>query len=323
MFIKQLDITEFRGVKRCEKPLELSKFTVLVGRNNAGKSATLEALYLLVASNGYQSGAYNVNPLAILWDLHGGPSFLVYGYSGTAKVEYIINESKIRTESDGKNIKLLRDNQIIRFADLSEKLNFKFTPKNTDSAIFLVPSDTSLLKKLVDSIFRGENWNLVMKSGAHLEVIKLVNKCVDDRYTEVYKAELRKEVAGNIFYIKIEDVGEGLKKAIPVMLWLEAVQPSVVLWDDFEASAHPSLIKQLITWLSKKGWQVVISTHSIDVLSQLLEVKPENAKVIQLQKTWDDVLHHRSLTMDQLEDIIDLAQQDPRLITETVEGKKR
>ncbi|MHC1575632.1 MAG: AAA family ATPase [Candidatus Methanogasteraceae archaeon] len=45
-FISEIDVEEFRGIKRCKKPIKLSKFNVLIGKNNSGKSSLLEALYL-------------------------------------------------------------------------------------------------------------------------------------------------------------------------------------------------------------------------------------------------------------------------------------
>jgi predicted ATP-dependent endonuclease of OLD family len=39
-----MDIKEFRGIECCKTPLSLSNFTVLVGRNNSGKSSILESL---------------------------------------------------------------------------------------------------------------------------------------------------------------------------------------------------------------------------------------------------------------------------------------
>lgn len=41
MFVRSLDITEFRGIKNCEKPRIFSNFTILIGKNNAGKSSVL------------------------------------------------------------------------------------------------------------------------------------------------------------------------------------------------------------------------------------------------------------------------------------------
>ncbi|MDF2956652.1 MAG: hypothetical protein OD814_000274 [Candidatus Alkanophagales archaeon MCA70_species_1] len=46
MFVSQVNIREFRGIRSCKKPLEFSKFTVLVGRNNSGNPFFLEKLSL-------------------------------------------------------------------------------------------------------------------------------------------------------------------------------------------------------------------------------------------------------------------------------------
>jgi hypothetical protein len=57
-----------------------------------------------------------------------------------------------------------------------------------------------------------------------------------------------------------------------------------------------------------------MSTHSIDVLTSLLEVRPKDAKVIQLKKTNDDILLHEDLTIEQLEDVIETSQDPRRLV---------
>lgn len=50
--IDKLDISEFRGIKKCEEELEFSKFTILIGQNNSGKTAILEAIYLMQEKTG-------------------------------------------------------------------------------------------------------------------------------------------------------------------------------------------------------------------------------------------------------------------------------
>ena len=132
--------------------------------------------------------------------------------------------------------------------------------------------------------------------------------------------KIRKELPNeNFFYIHVDDLGEGVKKAIRVMLLVEALKPKIILWDDFEISAHPSLIESLMKWLAKGDWQVVLTTHSIDVLYELLNLKgkvnPDDITVLQLAKTKDDVLIYEKLTIDDLEDLL-LANQDPRRVAE-------
>ena len=102
---------------------------------------------------------------------------------------------------------------------------------------------------------------------------------------------------------------------LSVLLWLETSSPELVLWDDFEASVHPSLLKRVLEWLIKKDWQVVIATHSIDVLLKLLDIEFESndCSLLLLQKTPDDVLLQNRLTLEELEDVVS-SNQDPRLL---------
>lgn len=116
----------------------------------------------------------------------------------------------------------------------------------------------------------------------------------------------KKEVNGKPFYVKVRDLGDGVKKILSVLLWLDASSPELVLWDDFEASVHPTLIKLVLEWLVKKDWQVVIATHSIDTLLKLLEIDTKNkdSSIILLQKTPEDLLLHKRHTFEELEDFI-------------------
>ena len=61
VIVKELDFSEFRGIRRLAKPLELGSFNVLVGRNNVGKTAILEALYLLSMPYSHSQPPYNMS----------------------------------------------------------------------------------------------------------------------------------------------------------------------------------------------------------------------------------------------------------------------
>ena len=47
VLVRELGIQGFRGIRRLAKSLRLEKLNVLIGRNNAGKTSILEALFLL------------------------------------------------------------------------------------------------------------------------------------------------------------------------------------------------------------------------------------------------------------------------------------
>ena len=333
MFVESIDIKEFRGIARCKTPLSFSEFTVMIGRNNSGKSSILEALSLIPPVNHIlpYSGQ---NRYEIVQRLHGGKSSMVYGYSGEALLTYKIHgrtwmlkikdHGEVDLDIEGTDKAIMQNDMI---SAIGKALDMPGVGRDSypkiQSQVFFIPSDTSFLNDLFVRLGQEENRSMVTKMGSHARVTKeLINKCVDDNYTEIlFAPELsaRKELGENKspLYVKLKDLGDGVEKVVLVALWLEAMNPSLVLWDDFEGSAHPSLIRVLLEWLSKKHWQVIMSTHSIDVITSLLEVRPKNAKVIQLKKTNDDILIQKDLTLEELEDIVDTSQ-DPRALVDSL-----
>lgn len=328
MFVSSIDIKEFRGIEHCKTPLSLANFTVLVGRNNSGKSSVLEALSLLPLSDCVLPYT-NESRLTLVEKLHGGKSSMVYGYSGNARLTYKIydktwllmlrDDGTLGIQIDG----VTSSDYTAQVADaLGVSTQGDFISK-INNMVFFIPNETSFMNSLFSTLSTEQYRNIITKIGAHFNVAReLLNKCVDDTYTELlFTPELsaRKEQGEGKppLYVKVKDLGDGIEKIVLTALWLEALKPSLVLWDDFEGSAHPTLIRVLLEWLSKKNWQVVMSTHSLDVLTSLLEVKPKDAHVLQLKKTNDDILLHEDLTLEQLEDIIETSQ-DPRKLVDSL-----
>jgi len=150
------------------------------------------------------------------------------------------------------------------------------------------------------------------------KAVRLVKETISDEFTEVLWTKdgvsLRKVLPeGRVAYIRLRDLGSGLKKVLTIVMLLKTLKPKMVLWDDFEISVHPSLIRETLRWLAKENWQVLISTHSIDVLYELLEIN-KKFSVLQINKDKGDILKYKCLGREELEDIIE-ANQDPRLLS--------
>jgi len=317
ILITEIDFEEFRGIKRCKKPIKLKKFNVLIGKNNSGKSALLEALFLFPSPliscvSGYKS--------SLVEKLHGGHDSLIYGYSGNARIMYKANNTSctIKIKSSG-DPEVFFENKTIDSLESIGKLIQISEPNLKDISIY-IPTDTNIINSYADYINSMENE--IVKSGKNKTVAEFVNQCIDEKYTEVFwKKEglyCRKERPdGTPLYIKLNDMGDGIKRATIFMLLLEAQSPHIVLWDDFENASHPTLIKAQLEWLAKKDWQVVLSTHSIDVLYQLLDIDPTGVQVIQLKKLTDDMLIHTSLSIDNLNDLMN-ANSDPRQLVDAL-----
>ena len=99
MLIKSISLSDFRGVRETKDKIDFTEFTVLIGRNNSGKTSILEALSLFPIP---YSGSPNdnipitgVSKLDFITELHGYFNSILYGYTGEAKITYSINNSEV------------------------------------------------------------------------------------------------------------------------------------------------------------------------------------------------------------------------------------
>jgi len=314
--IESVELEEFKGIRACREPIRLGRFTILIGRNNSGKTSVLEAIAFLTPHS--LSSPTEGLPLLGSWPdvikmLHGGLSSLIYGYTGEATITYSVSgrkvkralrpSGKVRSWIDGEEI----DPTTYKIA-LAESLSVK---SEILDGLFLLPNDSSLLRRLADGMVREAEWAKVEKSGANTAIVRdLICKAVHDRFTEATvrfnTLVLRKELPdGRVIYVKAADLGDGVERILIYGLWLETYRPRVVLWDDIEASAHPGLVEAILSWLASRDWQVVLTTHSYDVLERLVAIEPEGASVVVLKKGSDDILEPRHLSLDELREMIE------------------
>jgi len=328
-YISEIDIKEFRGIRQCEKPIPLTKFTVFVGRNNSGKSSILEATSLFYRPmDSYYLPYYDKSIIKLLKSLHNSERSLIYGYAGEASLQCMLLQRKIKmelsTNGHARNIEI--NNKAMQREEYISEFDKSFL-KNPNSPYFLpimlIPNNTLFLHELFKNIRNNpENREYLAKTGANVRIVdEFINNIVDDRYTEILtdsqEFRIRKEYKDKILYIHMDDLGEGIKKVTSIALSIELYDPRIILWDDFEGAAHFSLIKKLIQWLSKKDRQVIISTHSIDVLNALIEVKPKGTSVLLTKKTPDDILISKSYSIDDFEELM-YTNTDPRLVVDSL-----
>lgn len=320
--VERLELNEFRGIKKTFQPIPLRRFNVFIGRNNSGKSSILEALSLLphplLDTPRLLHGLEEWNTrIQVLLNLHGHrKESLVYGYDGVARLNFSVRNRLVSISIDTKGIvKLLIDNQLEPVKDrllVSLKIH-------TDDVVF-IPSSSSFIKALEVSLY--DNWFTVEKAKAHSSVVSTISQCVDDIYTEVTprfnELYIRKVLSDEFTnYVRIKDLGGGVKRALLVMMWLETLNPKLILWDDVEAFSHPSLTKKVLEWLNERAAQVVVSTYSVDVLLKLIDIKPVDAQILVFSKSKDDVLSYKSLSIEDLENFIGM-YQDLRKIVATM-----
>jgi ABC-type polar amino acid transport system ATPase subunit len=322
------DIEEFRGIKKLKEPIKLSKLTVLVGRNNSAKTTILEALSLFPLHY-IASKITGRDRIGAIMNLHKitKKEGLIYRYTGNAKIEVLFANRNLAINLPTGTIVTpegvlsgLPTEEVIRRLGVSQDE----ASTDPDNYTLYIPHNDEFLFEVQRFVYN--NWEKIEKVNAHVSVVRdVIAKCVDDRLTEILprfeELMVRKEFTDETpAYIRIYDMGLGIEKVISILLYLEAMKPRVVLWDDFEVASHPSLISKVLEWLATRNWQVVISTHSIDtlsILSDLAEERKISFKVILLRKNINDELYHKELTASEVVDMF-YANQDIRKLVDSV-----
>jgi len=326
---ESIELREFGGVRRCKQPIRLKRFTVLIGPNDSAKTTLLTALFLFP-----YPWPHHLLPLIDMPKITvTGSCFfrdflrkdfrsLVYRYSGVGEVTCVYQgrELKLEVKDTGMGTMSIKGKNGESTYVSSEKLSeiLKVDVGSLMKSCLFIPESDVFRERLEAKLVM--HWETVEKSGAHTRLIrKFISNVVEDRFTEVSLRRnvlvLRKEFPdGDVAYIDMNDVGDGVKRFLTSALWLEAVKPDVVLWDDLESSAHPSLIKEVIRWLDGHDWQVIASTHSIDVLHELAVVEPKDAVVVSLRKLADDTLDYRSYTIEELRQLFETGQDVRKLL---------
>jgi hypothetical protein len=256
---------------------------------------------------------------------------LVYEYSGTAIVSYGVgsNVSELRLETTGQFEFDIRNSEDMprntAYSPGADGIYRMDRAPNSLSQVTAIYYNDDLFETLQSSLMAEANWNAVQKDKAHNRVLKeVVSPSVTEKFTEVaphylatsqqWVLRARKEFPdGTSTHVRLTELGRGLQRVIVPLLLFEATKPSIGLWDDIEAGMHPSLLENVLKWLFKKDWQMVISTQSIDVLSTMAKIRPKDTQVIMLSKSADDLLSYKILDMESFADLID-AGQDPRQI---------
>ncbi|MBA7656396.1 hypothetical protein ES703_64320 [subsurface metagenome] len=318
MFVNSLNIKEFRGIKYCKGRIKFSNFTVIIGRNNSGKSTILEALSLLPHPE-IRNEIDNERKSSFLRRLHPG-SFarLLYLYAGTSILDYELKNIFLTINIDQFSFYTYLEGGIkVNPEEIASQLGTE--TKYLPGLVIFIPDTADILNKLEGRL--EVHKEILTKKGVHINLAKILNEFVNDTYSEIVflnPISLRKVYANdNTAYLRLGELGSGAEKVIKIMAFLEAFSPKLVIIDDFEARLHPSLVKLFLKWLKEKDWQTIISTHSIDVLYHLVDINPPDTTILQLNKSNEDILGHQILTLEQIEDILD-ANNDPRLLVDTL-----
>jgi hypothetical protein len=328
--IKRLRLENFKGV--IEGEVELDKLTILVGPNNSGKTTILEALFL--APNPFRLVPYYLpshpsTAIELLQEYHKtlsekGYTFLLNKYIAKNMVIKVDDRELLFTKDSEAGISIYTNYLPVGYSStILHKIGEKdymylgyLKPDGSVSPYFqsvLITEDNTLIfsTKLVKFAhdYLQNKWIEILNTGVPALIAKDVSRFVSEEYWNISAEPF---IAGSMtFYvlladgtrIRLGDLGAGVHLYIINRLLYEHYKPDVVLWDDLETHFNPRLLSHITEWfadLVEEGKQVIVSTHSLEVVEKIISYV--NDATVLLTSLRDGKLRVRRVKPDELEE---------------------
>jgi archaellum biogenesis ATPase FlaH len=321
--IKRLRLENFKGV--VEGEVELDKLTILVGPNNSGKTTILEALFL--APNPFRLVPYvSQNAVRLVLEYH--KTLFEEGYTFLFN-KYIAKKMLIKVDERELLFKKGIGSHILVYTNYSPpgyslpryildegqyfSLGSLLPDSNVDGLQDVLITDNTLLlsTKLVKFAheYLQNKWIEILNTGVPALIAKDVSRFVSEEYWNISAEPF---MAGSMtFYvlladgtrIRLGDLGAGVHLYIINRLLYEHYKPDVVLWDDLETHFNPRLLSHITEWfadLVEEGKQVIVSTHSLEVVEKIISYV--NDATVLLTSLRDGKLRARRVKPDELEE---------------------
>jgi len=306
--IKELKLENYRGFVQHTIPFK--KLNVIVGTNNAGKSTVVEALRLTsFVVNRYRNLSYRKVPewLEISGKNYGvspslknaeinfesicnqyyneHPAIISANFTdGSNVTTYLNNEGEIHSVIKSPKGKILSSRSDAQKIDLpSINILPQVGPVQREELIL----DPDYIKSAIGSSlsplhFRNqlnvfydlfsEFQDMVEKTWTGVMVKQLIN------VKQLPKTPLFLQIRNDNFVAEVAAMGHGLQMWLQVIWFLTLFNKSeIIILDEPDVYMHADLQKRLIRFIKNKFPQVIITTHSIEIMS---EVEPEDILII-------------------------------------------
>jgi predicted ATP-dependent endonuclease of OLD family len=318
--IERINLKNYRCFK--DTTISFKNLSIIVGKNNAGKSTLIEALRIVsIATNRAKHINYNKPPdwLDIKEDIYGiSPSidnldisskniFHMYGEGPAIITAFFDNKSKIEVYvgEDAKIFAILSDSQNRNVASKGFAANLALNSINILPQISPILREEKILKfrtvqKNVDTNLSSRNFRNQLKYfQAHFPKFRELsestwNGLAVDNLDEGHGGEgetLNLMIRDNNFVSEIGWMGHGLQMWLQTMWFISGCeQNSTVILDEPDVYMHADLQRKLIRFIKNRFRQVMIATHSIEIMSEVdaesvLPIDSSKEKITYANKT--------------------------------------
>lgn len=300
--IEKIEFENYRCYQKSQ--LKFKDLTVIVGKNNSGKSTIIEALRMVaMASKKVNSACYTYPPISLgiaandkgfkidvqklKIDLRG----IVYYYGDsiakittffknkTRIVIYLNTEIAFACVYDDKN-------NLIKNKSVAKKYNFdclgilpqigliKENEKRLSSETITTDKDTYLSSRhfrnellFYKKEFFKEFQRMAERTWSGLRILDLNYNVTQSEYLQLLIEDAR-------FTAEIGLMGSGLQMWLQIIWFICRTKGySTIILDEPDVYMHPDLQRKILNIVRNRYPQVIIATHSVEIIS---EVEPKN-----------------------------------------------
>ncbi|MBU6956700.1 AAA family ATPase [Pseudomonas sp. CVAP len=305
--LDKIEVRNFRGFS--EHEINFKDTSILVGKNNAGKSSIVEALRLvsLIASR-YKTSNYSnpphdlglsnaykgvtpstkgldINFKSIFHRYGEPPSKIVATFSTGSKIEiYIGNDEAVYgviKDPTGKIVKSKAAAKTVEIPTISALP--QIGPLNKHEKILSTEYVKSSINSSLTSLHFRNQLNIYPESVRTFEALcsstwESLSGFELIKYSSLPGSDLELLVRDKDFVCEVEWTGHGLQMWLQAMWFLVRNQETkTIILDEPDVYMHADLQRKLIRLLRNRGHQIIIATHSVEIMA---EVEPGEIIVI-------------------------------------------
>lgn len=306
IMITRYRVKSFKGIKSCDIS-DLRQVNIITGKNNVGKSAFLQSLYLttptmdrsLIPFLDRPEMFWSYQPKEIEYEItfDGSLFHLFYAYPSSRLYfdyrEFFEEHDKSWEENKTYYFNLMEkvmvnramDNIVTPHASFRYKielvkksplLSFLSSAVYFNSQNILVPSSTisDELDKLQNVSNQEERFLAILRDAYDLRLTNLRHSPSVFHGWSVLLSDDKVQRA-----ISLESLGDGTRTCTRIIVSLLVNKPRLVLIDEIESHQHVKALehmcKAVLSYLAVEKAQLFVSTHSLEAIKILLRLSEE------------------------------------------------
>jgi len=309
--IHRIELIKYKCFKR--HSIILKDLSIVVGKNNAGKSTMIEALRLIaIVSQKYLTNHFKSPPewtslyLAdkglipslkgieyssenVVFDYEDPPAIIKCHFKNKARFEIYLNENNgifaqifdsknnlIKTRSEAKKLKINPIKILPQIGPLSSNEKV-LQPEYVKANQFTSLSSLHFRNQIQYNFDLYPQYKSLFEST--WPEIKISNFLKGDRIKDTNPGLL---VRDKSFVVEAGKMGHGLQMWLQIIWFLlRCNEEDTIILDEPDVYLHADIQRKLIRILKNRFQQIIIATHSIEIIS---EVEPENILIINRRK---------------------------------------